>query len=116
MNTTNILEEIHIKLLDTYEHPGEFQRTLKEALTAAEQRGAEREREKLHKWSKIYCEFCGFQPVVIEPPRLDILGKSIYGDIICSKCRLVIGTIDYKKPEYLPTVESEYKALNPTEL
>lgn len=47
------------------------------------------------KYHKIYCELCGFQSVLVEPPRLDATGTKVYGDIMCKKCHLVIGTISY---------------------
>lgn len=52
--------------------------------------------EKFH---MIYCELCGYQPVLIEPPRFDAELKSIYGDVMCSRCHLVIGTISYDMSE-----------------
>ena len=60
----------------------------------------------------IYCDLCGFKPVYIEPPRLDATGKSIFGDVMCSQCHLVIGTIRYDfRLDYLPVVEKEYNDL-----
>lgn len=44
---------------------------------------------------KIYCEICGFRPVLVEAPRADTTGKKVYGDIMCKNCHLVIGTISY---------------------
>lgn len=57
----------------------------------------ERERGQL-----IYCEIDGFQPVLIEDPRLDAPEKKVFSDVMCSKCHLVIGTVSYDiKPEAL---------------
>lgn len=44
---------------------------------------------------KIYCELCGYQPVIVEEPRPDASGEHVYGDIMCGTCHLVIGTITY---------------------
>lgn len=44
---------------------------------------------------KIYCSSCGkYQPLEIEPMSSDKLnGDSIWGDLLCSVCRLVIATL-----------------------
>lgn len=48
---------------------------------------------------QIYCEVCGWQPVLVEPPRWDATGKLIFGDIMCSNCHLVIGVVRYDLKE-----------------
>jgi len=45
---------------------------------------------------KIYCELCSWQKVCVEEPHYGINKKDgIWGDILCSRCHLVIGTVTY---------------------
>ena len=54
------------------------------------------------KFHQIYCELCGWQSVLVEPPRWDASHKVIYGDIMCNKCHLVIGSVHYDLKDLPP--------------
>jgi hypothetical protein len=49
---------------------------------------------------RIYCECCGcHQPLLIEEMRSDELnGQAIWGDLLCSICKLVIATLTVEEP------------------
>jgi transcription initiation factor TFIIIB Brf1 subunit/transcription initiation factor TFIIB len=50
--------------------------------------------------TKIYCENCGKRvPLEIDHMRSDDLnGDVIWGDLVCSKCKLVIATLEVDSP------------------
>lgn len=50
----------------------------------------------------IYCDICGYKPVLVENPRWDTTGTKAFGDVMCSNCHLVIGTISYDLKELPP--------------
>jgi len=55
----------------------------------------EKEKECRAEFHQIYCQICGWQSVLVEPPGWGVDKKTFCGDIMCSKCHLVIGAIVY---------------------
>lgn len=49
---------------------------------------------------RLFCVVCQkSQPIIIEPMQSDDLnGDKIWGDIICSECKLVIATVEVQEP------------------
>lgn len=45
--------------------------------------------------TRIYCEVCRrHQPLLIEKMGKDLLNEIIWGDLLCSVCKLVITTLE----------------------